>query len=97
VSYTPDDRDTATALERAASEYSALLRSHIATENAELLPAIDRELAAEDDALVEAFERIETERIGAGTHERLHAMIETLPGRIAPYSAGLNLTSTGSR
>ncbi|MHB8621118.1 MAG: hypothetical protein ACYDAG_16385 [Chloroflexota bacterium] len=64
-----------------------MLRPHIAKENAELLPVVERELAARDQALVDAFERIETERIGAGTHERLHSMIETLAGRIAPFTA----------
>jgi hemerythrin-like domain-containing protein len=93
--YMPGHPDSAAALERAANEYSALLRSHIATENAELLPAIERELAAEDDALVEAFERIETEHTGAGAHERLHRMIETLAGRIEPYTA-LGQARTGA-
>jgi hemerythrin-like domain-containing protein len=81
--YASGDRASAVALQTAAAQYSAMLRAHIAKENAELLPAVDQELAADDAELVEAFERIETERIGAGTHERLHGMIETLAGRIA--------------
>src|SRR5579864_5712380 len=78
-----------TALQRAAAGYAAMLRGHIARETAELLPAIERELAAQDEALVEAFEQIETERIGAGTHERLHGMIDTLAGRISHYAAAV--------
>ena len=62
-----------------------MLRAHIAKENAELLPAIERELAGKDTEIVEAFKRIETDRMGAGTHERLHGMIETLAGRISPF------------
>jgi hemerythrin-like domain-containing protein/GNAT superfamily N-acetyltransferase len=87
--YAPGDSTSGTALQRAAAGYAAMLRGHIARETAELLPAIERELAAQDEALVEAFEQIETERIGAGTHERLHGMIETLAGRISPYAAAV--------
>jgi hemerythrin-like domain-containing protein len=83
--YRPGDPASGAAVQRAAADYAAMLRAHIAKENAELLPVVDRELAAEDAALAEAFERIETERIGAGTHERLHGMIETLAGRLAPF------------
>ncbi|HLG72242.1 MAG TPA: hemerythrin domain-containing protein [Chloroflexota bacterium] len=83
--YRPGDRARGAAVERAAADYAAMLRAHIAKENAELLSAIDRELSGEDAEIVEAFERIETDRIGAGTHERLHGTIETLAGRIAPF------------
>lgn len=83
-SYIPGNRASAVALQRSAADYAALLREHIERENAGLFPAIERELSLQDQALVGAFEEIETERIGAGTHERLHGMIETLAGRIAP-------------
>jgi hemerythrin-like domain-containing protein len=83
--YVPGDTAGATAVQRAARDYGALLRQHIARETDCLLPTVERELAADDHELAEAFERIETERIGAGTHERLHGMIETLPGRVAPF------------
>jgi len=85
TSYSPGDRASGGTLRRAASDYAAMLRAHIAKENAELMPAVDRQLAAEDSEIVEAFERIETERIGAGMHERLHGMIETLASRIGPF------------
>jgi hemerythrin-like domain-containing protein len=88
ASYVPGDRSAGAALRRAAAEYAAHLRAHIARENAELLPLVDRRLAAEDAALAEEFERIETERIGAGTHERLHGMIGTLAARIDPFVPG---------
>ena len=38
-----------------------------------------------DQTIDDAFERIEVEKIGPGTHERLHGMIGGLPGRIEPY------------
>ncbi len=83
--YVPGDAASGTALHEAAANYSAALAAHIAKENAELLPAVEATLAVHDDELTEEFERIETERIGAGTHERLHGMIETLEGRISPF------------
>jgi hemerythrin-like domain-containing protein len=92
--YTPSDSLTGQALQRAATAYAEMLRGHIARETAELFPAIERELLSQDEALVEAFELIETERIGAGTHERLHGMIETLAGRIAPYGVAVGQDPT---
>ncbi len=43
-------------------------------------------LANEDQTLNDAFERIEVEQIGAGTHERLHRMIMGLAPRIDAYT-----------
>lgn len=81
--YRPGERRTAQELATAARAYAAFLQRHIAVENAELLPLVERTLSPErDHAVWEAFERLETERIGAGTHERLHGMISTLGPRI---------------
>ena len=80
--YVPGDAESGARLERAALAYGDLLREHIATETGELFPAVEEALDADDEALVEAFERLEVERIGAGTHERLHGMIALLPGRV---------------
>jgi hemerythrin-like domain-containing protein len=84
--YTPGDVATGAALARAARRYAEFLREHIELETRELFPVIESKLGLADDALVEAFERIETDRIGAGTHERLHGMIEGLAARIDPYA-----------
>jgi hemerythrin-like domain-containing protein len=83
--YVPGNRASGSALHESAAHYAAALAAHIAKENAELLPAVEAALSTEDRELAEAFERIETERIGAGTHERLHGMIATLAGRIEPF------------
>lgn len=83
--YVPGSEASARAMQQAAADYAVLLRDHIDREMAGLFLAIERELAAEDQELVEAFEEIENERIGAGTHERLHGMIGTLEERIAPF------------
>ena len=41
----------------------------------------------EQQELAEAFERVETERMGPGTHERLHARMEQLLREAASISA----------
>ena len=82
--YMPGDIASALRLETAARQYASSLREHIDHETRELFPVIERVLAAEDERLVSAFDRIEEEQIGTGTHERLRGMIDTLPVRLVP-------------
>lgn len=86
AAYIPGESARGAVLASAARAYARFLREHIEVETRELFPAVENELAAGDEALVEAFERIEIERIGEGTHERLHGMIEGLAARIEPYA-----------
>lgn len=61
------------------SAYAVLLRGHIDKEDNVLYPMADRLLKAdEQNALMQAFERVESEEMGAGVHERYHTWIETL-------------------
>ncbi|HLZ71786.1 MAG TPA: hemerythrin domain-containing protein [Dehalococcoidia bacterium] len=84
AAWAPGNAGAAERLRVAAREYGAFLRAHIARETDELFPLLERQLdSAADAELVEQFERIETERLGAGTHERLHALIGALGPRIA--------------
>jgi hemerythrin-like domain-containing protein len=83
--YVPGEKTSATALAEAARSYADFLRGHIDREAQGLFPTVERALEAQDQQIVAAFERIEVERIGAGTHERLHGMIDGLAGRIAPF------------
>jgi len=63
----------------AAAEYAALLRSHIEKENNILFVIAERLLSdADQQELSEQFERIEMEKIGAGTHQRLHGLMERI-------------------
>ena len=63
----------------AARGYVALLRAPIRKEDGVLFPLADRLLTPEEQAaLVEAFDRVESEEMGAGEHERYHAMIDEL-------------------
>jgi hemerythrin-like domain-containing protein len=67
----------------AAVEYASLLRAHIAKENNILFVMAERMLTPEEQAeLSSAFERVEEEQIGPGTHEKLHAAMERLSAEI---------------
>lgn len=62
-----------------AEGYSNLLKSHIMKENQVLFVMADSLLRpGVQEELVEQFEEIENNKIGAGTHERLHGKIEQL-------------------
>lgn len=76
--------DTRAGLEfgAAARSYVDLLRAHIHKENVILFPAADRALsAAEQDALLAAFEETERRDIGSETHEHMLAVARELTGR----------------
>jgi len=80
--YVPGDVGSATRLAAAAGAYDVMLRQHIDEENNDLFPAMEQSLGDVDAQMIAEFDRIEFEELGAGTHERLHEMIDTLPGRI---------------
>jgi len=64
---------------RDAGAYSTLLRQHIGKENDILFVIAERMLSADEQAALGAeFERVEVEKMGAGTHERLHVQTERL-------------------
>ncbi len=83
AAYSANEGDAVRRLADAARAYAAFLREHIDLETRELLPLVERTLSpASDESVTEAFERIEVEEIGEGTHERLHGMIGGLASRI---------------
>jgi hemerythrin-like domain-containing protein len=68
---------------RAAGGYAALLREHIHKENHILFVIAERILTGEEQARLAAdFEKLEVEKMGAGTHARLHRLMEELSGEI---------------
>lgn len=70
-----------------ALSYTALLRAHISKENDVLFVMADRLLSGSEQAgLLDAFERVEINKLGAGTHERLHKLMEELHAEIFPRS-----------
>jgi hemerythrin-like domain-containing protein len=61
--------------------YILLLRDHIEKENKVLFVMADNLLSEKNqDELLEGFEKIEEERIGAGKHEEFHGLIKKLSG-----------------
>ena len=69
----------------AARGYGALLRGHIGKENDVLFVMAERMLSpAEQAKLAVSFEKAEVEKMGAGTHERLHAVMDKLVAEFLP-------------
>lgn len=61
--------------------YAQLLRAHIDKEDHDLYPMADRLLKpADQKALAKAFDKVESEELGEGVHEKYHAWIEKLVG-----------------
>jgi len=59
--------------------YVELLRAHISKEDNVLFPLADMLFTPEDQhALVDAFEKVETEEIGEGVHEKYHQLAHNL-------------------
>ncbi len=64
------------------ADYAKLIRAHIDKENNVLYPMADRLLKLADQrALAEAFDKVESEELGAGVHEKYHAWIKKLIGK----------------
>ena len=63
----------------AARGYVGLLRGHIEKENTVLFMMAERVLSPrEEEQLAEDFEKLEVDKMGVGTHERLHAMMDKM-------------------
>ncbi|HWQ03676.1 MAG TPA: hemerythrin domain-containing protein [Candidatus Nitrosotenuis sp.] len=72
----------------AARGYIALLREHIYKENQILFVMAERMLTDEEQRELSArFEVVEEEKMGAGTHQRLHALMEQLWNEIWKVNA----------
>ncbi len=77
--YTSGDRTATVILQSTITEYVALLKQHIEKENNVLFAMADIKLnTAKDTELLEAFEKLEKERIGPGKHEEFHALLKRL-------------------
>ena len=74
-----------------AQEYVQLLSEHIQKEDGCLFPMANNVLSAADQqALMATFEQVEREEMGAGAHERLHALADELCERWkVPTSEGV--------
>ena len=75
------DTRAATALATNLLAFVRLLRAHIDKEDNVLYPMADQILTATDQAdLAAAFERVEAEEMGEGTHERYHQLAHEWAG-----------------
>jgi len=75
------DQETQGKFIENAGNYIALLSQHIDKENNILFPMGDRLLGRElQKELVEKFEIVEREKIGVGTHEKFHNLLDELKG-----------------
>ncbi len=81
--YAAGDQEAAQKWARAADGYGALLRAHIHKENNVLFMMVDRILtSSEQNDLVAGFDKVEAEKMGEGTHERLHHLMHQLHAEI---------------
>jgi hemerythrin-like domain-containing protein len=81
--YSKGDVEAGLRWAEAAHGYVELLREHIYKENNVLFVMAERMLSdADQEQLVEQFEKVEEEKLGRGTHERLHALMEALVAEI---------------
>ena len=88
AAYTAGNMDAGARWAAAALQYAELLREHIAKENQILFVMAERILSdTEQRELARAFEEAEIEKMGAGTHERLHAMMGKLLAELQPVKS----------
>lgn len=89
----------ATALQvfsEAAYGYINLLREHIQKEDRILFPMADRFLNDEDQQnLLAEFARVESDHMGAGTHERYLKIAETLAAKYGVAATAIAQAATG--
>jgi hemerythrin-like domain-containing protein len=76
------DRQAKARFLQHARQYVQLLRDHIGKEDHCLFPTADTMLSTADQgALAKAFEELERQELGAGTHERFRALADELCAR----------------
>jgi hemerythrin-like domain-containing protein len=69
----------------AARGYRNLLLLHIQKENNVLFPLADMRLSApEQERILQAFDALEREELGPGTHERFHGLLASLAASYLP-------------
>jgi len=77
--YKAGDRKASSAIVGNARKYIILLTQHIDKEDNILYPMADMHLSEErQEELLEEFERVEREKIGAGKHEEFHDLLNHL-------------------
>jgi hemerythrin-like domain-containing protein len=81
--YAEGQKDAASLWAQSALGYVTLLRSHIEKEDNVLFVMAERILSESEQAeLARKFECVEVEKMGEGTHERLHLRMHELSSKI---------------
>jgi hemerythrin-like domain-containing protein len=81
--YAEGQNDAASLWAQSALGYVTLLRSHIEKENNILFVMAERVLSeSEQEELARKFESVEAAKMGEGTHERLHLLMDELLSKI---------------
>lgn len=76
------DRQALKQVRENLAAYVKLLKEHISKEDNVLFAMADKVLTAKDQAdIMAAFEKVEKEEIGEGTHEKYHKVAEELAGQ----------------
>jgi len=74
-----------------ARGYIQLLRDHVKKEDNILFPMADRMLSNDDqEGLLSAFDKVETEHMGKGTHDKYLRIVESLADKYGVSKAGLD-------
>ncbi len=77
--YQAGQSDAGSRWAAAARGYVPLLRDHIAKENNVLFVCAENMLSPDEQReLADAFGKVEEDKLGAGTHERLHTLLDRL-------------------
>ncbi|HET7840958.1 MAG TPA: hemerythrin domain-containing protein, partial [Terriglobia bacterium] len=83
------DSEAGSRWAKAARQYGPLLRDHIFKENNILFVMAERVLTPEElEHLAVEFDRVEIEKLGAGTHERLHEKMHRVIAELAVPALG---------
>jgi len=79
-----------------ARGYVQLLRAHIRKEDAVLFPMADKVLGEEDQKqLMRAFEAVESDHMGTGTHEKYIAMVVSLAEKYGVENSHISANTCG--
>jgi hemerythrin-like domain-containing protein len=78
-SYTSGDMNSAKYIQVIINEYVGLMIQHIEKENKGLFLMAESKLdISKDHEIIEAFDKLERERIGLGRHDEFHALLNKL-------------------
>jgi hemerythrin-like domain-containing protein len=79
-----------------AHGYVQLLRAHIKKEDGVLFPMADKMLSEQDQKqLMQAFESVEADQMGKGTHEKYLAIVASLAKKYGVDAAPISTSSCG--